>query len=435
MSVVRTPSSSGTTAVGSSRSAYLRLARDLMLRGGSRILSTVAKRGGKHLMNQITKKAKKANSKSTGGNETSRSDRAAKVINRRNPRVSIKPKKKVTISKNFKAKVTKALEPMKMRGRYQETSVYNQNFPLAYGNKQIYGRFAPNIGSAGRHALFSPLDILDNASVLFNNRAATQTKGTASGFTTDFGSDSLDARIVKVNVIYQKFHLTLRNNSKRTWIIQLYEASPKKAFNCIEDGDVVTQWENCMINEGSTDTDVTKKRINMLPTTPSTLYCTPKDSKFFMSKWNIEKHDIILDPGQVYDHVMIGPTGEYDFSKFWRQDSLASASEFLNYQPKFTRECFYTARLDLIAGTNGDGGRWGIPAEDKAGLVHEMTKYTMLSVPDLAGGVLFENNSVISGTKFNLTQQRDCYFKHHWNEGVQAPLVRVDVQSGENNLD
>ena len=426
----RTPSSnrskiSGTTANTNSMSGLARKFARFAAEYGVRT-------AGSHAMNKITKAAKQAmvgKAAKVGYNERSTSDRIAYVRNRKNKRVSIKRAPRVTVSKRFKAQVNKALEPQMNFGQYTETVTGGHNFPVPFGNRQITNQLAPSIGAGGGFSIFSPLDILDNASVLFNNQPGSQTKAAATLQVTDFNTLALDPRRATINVKQQTYSVVIRNNSNRTWIIQLYEVSPKKAMNHCTDSSALQQWTNCLLNE-SVQQDSTTKRINMEGTTPNTMYASPYDSKLFMKDWNVEKHDIILDPGQVYDHVMNGPVGEYDFSKFWRQDGSGAADEFLNVQPRFTRELFYTARLDLVADASGNIGRWGYEAANK-GLAYEFKKYTKLTCPATAGGVLTETGTT---TAFKMTQQRDCFYKKHWFEGAYTPTERIDVQTSSDNI-
>lgn len=370
-----------------------------------------------------------------GNNENSVSTRVAKVTNRRSKKVSIRKPKKVRITRKFRAKVNKALEPSMCFGKYMETTTGQFGFGLTLGNQQSSDRFTPSQGNACGSVVFSPVQVLDVASVLFNGKTATKaTKATITGGNqTDFGNNTFDPRTVKVTVKNQYYSFVLRNNTKRTWIIQMYECSPKMKQSIIDDGDGLTQWVNVLQNTVGNAQNVTQKNINLAGATANTLYSQPMDNPLFLKYWNIEKHDIVLDPGQTYDHFMQGPSGVYDFAKFWKPDNDGAANIFFNIQPKFTRHVFFTARLDLVTSEEGNCGRWGIAAADEK-LLLESKYYYNIGLPSQTGGTLLENNSTTSGTSFVLGQKRDCYYKVNWDAANTPPTVRVEEQTGVDNI-
>nr|QXP07703.1 MAG: putative capsid protein [Arizlama virus] len=362
--------------------------------------------------------------------------RQALVKSRYNKKVSLRPSRKVKVSKTFKLKVNKALQPRNLFGRFCEIQNGSYSFGVNLGNQQRVDRLCPGTGSDGSQMVFTPIDVLDAASILFNSKTPATIKATTSGNNTVFSSESLDPRSAIVNVVNSSYHVVLRNNSRRTWIIQLYEASPKMKQNANVDGDVVTQWKNTLNNEGNVDSGNPKQiAINVLNLTKeTTLYSTPQNSYTLKKYWNFERHDIVLDPGQSYDHNMQGPSNvEYDFSKFWKSDSSGTANEFLNIQPGKTRALFFTARLDLVSdSTDGEQGRWGSAYSNERLIVEEMKKFT-ITMPQQSGGAVTTTGDAGTFLTQN-TQARNCYYHRHWDEStVHEEDIRVDNQTATNN--
>jgi len=376
----------------------------------------------------------KDNTTSNFKSESSSNQRKAAVINRNSSKVSFKKKPSVRISRRFKLQVTKALEPSKSFGRYTEIGVSNSQLPLSLGGKQFAGRLCLDAGAGVGSLLFSPLEVLDQASVLFNSKTDSQTsKAQASGLNTTISGNTLDFRSVKINVVNQYYKLVMRNNSPRTVSIQLYECSPKHRQNVIDTGDTLTQLEGTLINESSNATGSNAgKQINMNAVSINTLYVGPHTCPTIYKHWSFEKHDITMDPGQTYTHIIQGPTGVYDFSKFWKTDNSGASDVFLNIIPQFSRHVFMTYRNDICAGDGNVFGRWG-QANTTYAVGWEYTKHSRIECPEMAGGVVDTVEGSLGATTshpFILNQKRNCYFHKNYTESTTiAPTVRIEAQS------
>jgi len=155
-----------------------------------------------------------------------------------------------------------------------------------------------------------------------------------------------------------------------------------------------------------------------------------------MAQWNVEKHDVVLDPGQSYEHHMEGPTGIYDFQKYWRPDAISAADEFYNNIPSKTRFLFAVMRTDLCSSATGVIGRLGIP--DLQTLTWEYRKHFKLLAPEQSAGSLFFGTTPtlpVNGIlNFDLAQRRDCYWHKNYAESNQLPVYRVDELTASDNL-
>nr|UOF80453.1 putative capsid protein [Cressdnaviricota sp.] len=374
---------------------------------------------------------------------SSNSIRAARVRNTVNKKVTAKKSKKVKVSKKFRAQVNQVLTSKTCVGTYTEITYALAQLPQNRGGQQHATSCCPNIGSGAGETLFSPLEVLDAASVLFNNKTASQdAKATASGLGVSVGIDSLDGRTEKIQVLKSSYSIVFKNNTRRTIIMQLYEVTPKNRQNVVEMGSAGSQWYNCMTNEATVPAgSLMTSAINLAGATPNTLYVTPKTCKPYMKLWNVERHDITLDPGQTYDHYMEGPTGLYDFAKYWKPDATGSADEFYNHIPSKTRSVFATYRYDIVAragpdNTAGLPGRWGSDILNE-GLYMEYRKYFKLTCPETTGGIM-PSTTVTSGStaakQFYLNGIKDVYYHKSWNEGNYAVARRIEETTATENV-
>jgi len=370
--------------------------------------------------------------------EASTATRTARVAkNRVNRKVSFKKKPYVKVTRKFREKVKKSLMPAKVTGRWREISYSTTaKMPAAFANNQNMFGIGQNCGTAISTAFFTPAEVLDCASVLFNNKTPSQTKATASGLNTDFGTNTLDARTVKIEVLSSSASIVIKNNTSRTVIMQLYECSPKVRQNFMEFPEADVQWRSAMTNEATTTTGMTSA-INLGGADPNTLYATPFDSKPFMQVFNVERHDITMDAGQSYDHFLRGPSGVYDFAKYWRNDTTGAADQFYNHIPSKTRFVFVTYRYDLVS--NGtSGGRFGDQTAEtsKGGVVFEYRKNFHIVCPENTAGIL--PALTVSGAatlpqQFLLNGIKDIYYFKNWNDSVSTlPDFRIDAEAGIN---
>lgn len=370
----------------------------------------------------------------------------AEVYHQNKKSVTFGKSKSVKVSKDFKKKVEKTLEPKKVTGMFTEIGFQRINFPQNYVNRQILNRIGLSTGTD--QLLFNPMRILDAASVLFNNKTATEQKYTTTGAGVyDTLTNSFNYANICVNVINSYSKSIIKNNSKRTWMIQIYECSPKIDMDITDVGDANTQWRNGMLQEIDNPLFTLEKKINIADATPESLYMTPNKCKAFMQKWNVEKHDITLEPGQTYDHFVQGPTNvEYDFAKFFKIQGSNTDRRFYDIQKKFTRQIIFTARLDIVTmkvtpipvgAVYYPAGRAGDTNEIGSSINIETTNYYKVQVPDKAGGTL--SVPILGTANFTNTQKRDCYFHRCWQDFAGSSDVitlqqRIEENTGEDNI-
>jgi len=361
--------------------------------------------------------------------ENGNSLRTSSVRGQVNRRVTFKKPKKIVVSRKFREKVTKALLPASGVGRWRETDMQPiQKLSAAEGGLQKAFEVGNDGGAGIGLAYFTPGEVLNAASVMFNDKVNTRNgKLNTSGGLPDFGSASFDPRIAKVEVLSSNVTVTFKNNQVRTIIMQLYECSPKSKTNFLTYSSPFIQWAQNLGNESSVGLPSGPINIAIPAASPQTLYQSPLDCKLLRANFNIEKHDIIMDPGQTYDHVMQGPVGMYDFQKFWKSDSLGTADEFINMQPSKSRYLFATFRNDLVSTGVNDYGRLGDGTA--GGLLMETTRRFVIKAPELTGGT-----TTILAANFVNDNRRDVYYAKNWALSAVAGDNRVDPTDGRDNL-
>jgi len=376
--------------------------------------------------------------------------RAPKVKNGKNKRVTIKKPKSVKITSKFRAQVKKALKPSGFHGTFTEIQCDLSQLSGTLGGKQKLINCCPDLNLSNTntgHCVFSPIEVLNAASVLFYDRQNPFYKWAVDGDVaggTDFGTQMLNPLQEKIEVVSSSFDCVFRNNTRRTIIMQLYEVAPKYRSNQLTDFDCTTQWQNCLLNDAqayvdaATGQDFSGKNLNSV--TPNTLYVTPFLGGKLVKAWNIEKHDITLDPGQVYEHHMVGPSGVYDFAKFWKNDASGLPNEFMNNQPAFTRGLFATYRYDLVqrnlTSNPGPTGRWGDDTANQ-GLLMEYKKHFKIKCPEsIIGNIqpLIVADGQTTLAPLLRTRLRDVYFHTNWTSGEHVGVDRIEATTGMDNI-
>lgn len=370
--------------------------------------------------------------------ENSVSTRQAAVKHQRKKNVSIKKPKKVRVSPKFRKQVVKALEPSKFYGKYHEMGAGYYTFPISLGGGQYV--FRPGHYSGLDQYLFNPMRVWHAANVLWNSKPESE-QAQYTNYIPALQSNYYNLDNFKINVknSYTTYHI--KNNSKRTWILTLYECAPKHNMSHLIEKDVYSQWLDSMSFDQGVPLTATGEIIN--PTfirnvnacTPATLGVTPGVTPQLNTKWSFEKHDIILDPGQTYVHYVQGPADTiYDFAKFRKQvsnvASQALENQFCDIQKNKTRQVLIVAKMDLVRNTAA-AVRSGIDEADAQNLLIEYKNYFHLECPEQTGGIF---DGTAGNKNFSLGKQRTTYCYKNWATGTVAPLVRIDEENVEDTV-
>lgn len=267
----------------------------------------------------------------------------------------LKQKKKapaVKVSKTFRAKVDKVLEPKKYIGTYN-SEYYGKLTQLVTVNAQQASEGISN-GANGAlavaagtliHSLmfFSPLRVNHAASVLFNGKTDSHLYTLETG---NFVSDSL-----KLDVTYQAVTITLRNNTQVTKTVTWYECQAKSN----SDTSAFQAWAQMLALAAGAGKE------NVTTTVPTTLNAKPGAISGFSPQWKYAARVNVLEPGQSVTFTMKGPEGLYDFSKFVESDAGGTAHESL-VPEKYGVSCFYTVKQTHLEDAKDGNGGIGYPA-------------------------------------------------------------------------
>jgi len=361
--------------------------------------------------------------------ESSGGIRAPHVSTQNKKSVSIKKPAKVRITRKFRKQVVKALEPSKSHGKYVEMSTYYNEFDVENGGKQMVYRLGHYSGVDTY--IFNPMRVWHAANVLWNAKAPFENSQYTASYNDSVGDIYFNLANTKINVknSYATYHI--KNNSKRCLFIDLYELSPKNNMFHPTDKDALSQWLDNMALETYDSGELINptKSTNILAATPYTLGMTPNFCKPFMAKWNVEKHTVVMEPGQTHAHFVQGPADVmYDFAKFRKVGNDDPNVKFQDVQKKFTRQLLMVVRTDLVRTTDsalraGVNDLSGELSNNKQGILVEWKHYFHLECPEQVGGTI---TTASGNSGMTLDKRRDVYAYKNWAEGNGKVLVRVE---------
>lgn len=263
----------------------------------------------KKIKNKVADMVKKRGKAPSGPEESSNAKTGYKgTVKGKTVKTKGSRNKGVKVSKTFRKKVTKALEPSKNVGKY--TSYLHGMLPIIDGALTRYnqqklitemtdGLLASLSVTYGDpyFTFFSPLRIRDVASSMWNGK--TPSNNWAGASASNFAVEGL-----KIVVRYQSVKVTCRNNSGQTKEIDWYQCTPKGNTNIY----AYTAWTNALAEE------TTDGRMNEVLT--STYGAGPFLSKSFGKAWKYTKHSMLLAPGQTASMYIKGPAATYDYEFF-----------------------------------------------------------------------------------------------------------------------
>lgn len=338
-------------------------------------------------------------------------DRDPGVSKKRVRGVDYKRPKRVKVNKSFKLKVNKAMQGKTYSGFFQHTTYYFLAPPTAVNTQGVFPANYENTTE-----LFSPQQFLNAASVLWNGKQFLAA-GTPSNI-NDIGN--FNPFETKIDVIKTWAVAQMRNNSKRTLYIKMYDCKAKSLQNS---NFPLAQWNNALVEMNQTKGASTAFSENPRNTLSSTLHANPKSLIQFNKWWACEVTNIVLEPGQTYDYKITGPSNmTVDMSKYYNSGNYQQIS-------KCGRYVFGTIYTDLenntIAGASGQAGRFGEAALD-AGVDIEYNVYYSLSIPEKAGFI----GVGTAGAGTELGERHNSYVIQ--NDAVaytNTTATRIDVEN------
>lgn len=371
--------------------------------------------------------------------------------------------KKIKVSKYFKDKVAKALSDKVIHGSWDQISFDNLSI-IGFPNN---GQIVTGLGelSSNDHSdwAFDPEDFLHAASVLWNDKADSQSSrlwhsssnlgysetGLAGDALTDVRTSGDETRFqmnIKLTIKKSYEVYKIKNNTQRTMVMKIFLCAPKEVgaksqiLNAQPAGSNVitvtsdpapignpgTLWQNELQKQ-------VRSNINIAKATVNTLYNDPKDCPGFNKVYKTDCTTIVLEPGQVYDYYIQGPSNfTIDYNTLLRGSGTDDAA-YMGIQ-KWMRYPFMTAYLDLVS----DGSFTGHYAptgtvQGKLALCIERHMKFHLEMPESTGSYIGLNSSTSSWNKVGILEnnlRRDCYFRTIY--GMVGPVVDVQAVNVQN---
>jgi len=281
-----------------------------------------------------------------------------------------KPKKKVKVSRTFRAKVQKTLAPKIIKGQllYRDTQAiyYTTNHAqnVYYLGKNISG--VPQF-----EGFFDPLRVLDAASCLFNGKASMS-------YDPSFAATGMFEAVTltpKIRVIDSSVHFKLRNNTQRTRTLIIYECRSCNVGNT--NGPLVQWQQNILAAEARNQIPVGNLIINKVGASP---YDVPDFGKYFKTT----KKKVVLEAGQSWEWFVQGPQDfVYNFAKYY------NGSTYLRHQ-KMNRYFMVAEYFDMLTVSNVTCyayrfGQQAISITNEGGLAVEVTERFKIEMPELSG--------------------------------------------------
>lgn len=285
---------------------------------------------------------------------------------------------KVTVSRQFRNKVTTALEKKQVHGKLLVQYYSNGMFAGVADNlQQCWDGFDSEAysGSRGSPAnappspySFTPEFFVHAASMLFN--AKTRDNYARANMVIN-NAGNLSPETIKFTIRNSYTQYTIRNGQNRRVSVQIYLCKPKKAssynFGYTMNGDASatansTDFSTCsvltthvpMVN-GSTQetrtwgttaiadalpppsiawtqalTSEQLQGLNFDNTTQQEPSLNPMACAAFRKLFDVEKLDILLEPGQIYDFSIQGPSNfEFKMNKHFQQGIFRNAQTYM----------------------------------------------------------------------------------------------------------
>jgi len=321
------------------------------------------------------------------------------------------PKPKVIkVTKAFKKKVTAALSEKKNTGYLEQQSFFS-NDNITTSNEQVSFFIGPGPTFVG---FFSPIRVLDAASVLWNGKAEALDPSNLTG--------QFDNKGTKINVLRQWAVVQIKNNTlrKKHVTIRVFQGRTKADY----DLNPLSEWIATLADEanfGSSVGNSANLPVNQNNTTVAHPGLSPGIHKRIRDKFKWTEKVYVLEPGQDFEFTEEGPAMTYDYTKYW--DALSPIAE--NVAP--TRWMLVTMYNDIVQDAAGLVGRIvDSTSTAQAVLIATKTCYR-LEMPDVVGQTPFV--LPILGSSEPRNNAVSPYNIRLYPAGAYGPPIRVDEQN------
>lgn len=329
-------------------------------------------------------------------------------------RVSVRRASVARIKPPMKRAIQKLFTSSKPHGFYSMSVFYRLWFGGDAGGGTTYDN-KQKVDYLGN--VFFPQQFMNAASILFRDRG--QTVAPVPGYDPLF---DFERNGFKLKVIYSKIKNVYRNNSNRAYKIKIFICRPKSRGVDNPLADWVSQ-----LAEEERDTNNDYNGGNVLDNTITQWGLDPRSCQGWSAQWAAEVLEVLLQPGQTYEHVLVGPTNTMlDFNKFQINGVHSEAQKMVRYS-------FAIYHTDLVGSdTNGTvNGSVGYFAEDGAlfkgeGIAVHQEHIFKIEMPEQTG---FEVHGVAGGEQ-SLTKRRNAFARTMYGDVQVGAIVRVDDTKG-----
>lgn len=322
-------------------------------------------------------------------------------------KADFKKKRRMRVSRTFKKKVKIATKNYFPSGFYQEITVgkftFNADQQVVYNCPATPSATRTGIlsdGIPGCH--FTPTQILDAASILWNNKGASQTK-------TITDTNNFNPETAKIEIRNCFSMIKIKNNTQRLANVLMVIGDPKKTTFTVQ--SFLDTWINQLLSDSTTG----PQGMNVLDNSVNTLYNSPGLNPGMRSQYKISRTKIKLEPGQEFNFKMQGPQNETLNMK-----TLYRGGTYQNQSSKYTRQLFIIAYPDMLGCADSSVHRTQSASTTTPGILVECSQYYNLTMPDTTG---WDNTAGLLPAVVPLEMRRSAYAIRNYTIGdVTGPV-------------
>lgn len=325
-------------------------------------------------------------------------------------------KRRVYVSPLLKKKIRQVIESPEYYGWFKQIQQHPIRQPA--DNDMVWFHLQPYTADA-ISAAFSPVDVLNAASILWNTKIPLTPNVTL----TD--ADNFRYENFKVRVMESQQVTRFVNNTSHVLIIRIYDLSPKHATTAQTSGfgwDPIAFMAATLTDmspQGAAGGADSVSNANPLSVAITTQGFTPTMLPAFKSMYSIDQSYVRLEPGKAYTHTLQGPKNlKYDYSKF------IQSGVFVNQQ-KFNKHSIFSMTVELVGTQAHQAGRYvDLTPGTGYGLLLETTTFYKLAIPEQAGFVA-PATAVTAGKSQYLGNKKNSFAIKHWTVAQAGTVVNV----------
>lgn len=274
--------------------------------------------------------------------------RLARVVKREH-QPTVKRRKTVKVSKQFRLKTNQVIAAKKVRGIFVTEQIEVIQVGVN-GNVQDWG-VLPNSNAVDpfmRGKLFGLTRVLHVASRCWNQKFANAIPAVSDPQNFGAPTDATALTNYDFEVRKQWWEFQLKNNTHKTLTIKIHQCGHKKMGNY--DAPLETLKEAITFNTGNDDL---KSNITMVDERTSLI--KPEFFQEFKNLYSIKTIVVILEPGQEYSFNVQGPSMTYDAKKYFSQRITSDTDPIYNEAQKNDISLLWQIHTD-VAGSFSDLG-------------------------------------------------------------------------------